>query len=175
MEQFKEFVVKYFKIIVVVLSFSLTLYIQHVNNTAQIAELETKCIGLEVEIKNQYDRINAMKLDKSVFEATMMQLNTVQNDLHEIRADIRELLKCQTCINNPIFKLPVMTKNTYVKIIASPELSRMKLGGLAGRRGLVVEDLSGEDRKNKGGLVLLEEAYMDEFVWFIPEKSVTYE
>ena len=32
--------------------------------------------------------------------------------------------------------------------IASPELSRMKLGGLAGRRGLVVEDLSGEDRKN---------------------------
>lgn len=46
-------------------------------------------------IKNQYDRINAMKLDKSVFEATMMQLNTVQNDLHEIRADIRELLKCQ--------------------------------------------------------------------------------
>ena len=84
---------KYFKIIVVVLSFSLTLYIQHVNNTAQIAELETKCIGLEVEIKNQYDRI--MKLDKSVFEATMMQLNTVQNDLHEIRADIRELLKCQ--------------------------------------------------------------------------------
>ena len=72
-----------------------------------------------------------------------------------------------------------MTKNTYVKIIASPELSRMKLGGLAGRRGLVVEDLSGEDRKkkkkNKGGLVLLEEAYMDEFVWFIPEKSVTYE
>ena len=51
MEQFKEFVVKYFKIIVVVLSFSLTLYIQHVNNTAQIAELETKCIGLEVEIE----------------------------------------------------------------------------------------------------------------------------
>ena len=43
-----------------------------------------------MEIKNQYDRINAMKLDKSVFEATMMQLNTVQNDLHEIRADIRE-------------------------------------------------------------------------------------
>lgn len=50
----------------------------------------------EATIKDQYDRINAMKLDKSVFEATMMQLNTVQNDLHEIRADIRELLKCQS-------------------------------------------------------------------------------
>ena len=110
MEQFKEFVVKYFKIIVVVLSFSLTLYIQHVNNTAQIAELETKCIGLEVEIKNQYDRINAMKLDKSVFEATMMQLNTVQNDLHEIRADIRELLKCQN-----LHKLPDIYTAVYDK------------------------------------------------------------
>ena len=70
---------------------------------------------------------------------------------------------------------PVMKKNAYVTIIASPELSEMRLDELVGRRGLVVEDLSGEDRKNKGGLVLLEEAYMDEFVWFIPEKSVTYE
>lgn len=68
-----------------------------------------------------------------------------------------------------------MTKNAYVTITASPELSRMRLDELVGRRGLVVEDLSGEDRKNKGGLVLLEEAYMDEFIWFIPERSVTYE
>ena len=95
MEQLKEFGVKYFKIIVVLLSFVLTLYIQHVNNTAQIAELESKCTTLELRLKEQYDNINAMKLDKSVFEATMKQLNTVQNDLHEIRADIRELLKCQ--------------------------------------------------------------------------------
>ena len=36
MEQLKEFVMKYFKIIVVVLSFSLTLYIQHVNNTPKL-------------------------------------------------------------------------------------------------------------------------------------------
>ena len=95
MEQFKEFVIKYFKVIVVVLSFSLTLYIQHINNTAQIARLETKCAGMETEIKNKNKPRNAMKLDKSVFEATMMQLNTLQNDLHEMRADIRELLKCQ--------------------------------------------------------------------------------
>ena len=36
MEQLKEFVLKYFKIIVAVLTFALTLYIQHINNTAQI-------------------------------------------------------------------------------------------------------------------------------------------
>ena len=95
MEQMKDFVIKYFKIIVATLTFVLALYVQHVNNTAQIAALEINCAGLELTIKEQYDRINAMKLDKSVFEATMRQFNTLQSDLHEIRADIRELLKCQ--------------------------------------------------------------------------------
>lgn len=68
-----------------------------------------------------------------------------------------------------------MIKNAYITITASAELSEMKLEELVDRRGLVVEDLSGEDRKNKGGLVLLEEAYLDEFMWFIPESSVSYE
>ena len=68
-----------------------------------------------------------------------------------------------------------MTKNTYVKIIASPGLSEMRLDELVGRRGLVVEDLSQNRKKNRGGLVLLEEIYMDEFLWFIPEESVSYE
>lgn len=68
-----------------------------------------------------------------------------------------------------------MVKNAYITITASAELSEMKLEELVGRCGLVVEDLSGEDRKNKGGLVLLEEAYLDEFIWFIPESSVSYE
>ena len=34
-----------------------------------------------------------------------------------------------------------MKKNAYVTIIASPELSEMRLDELVGRRGLVVEDL----------------------------------
>lgn len=68
-----------------------------------------------------------------------------------------------------------MVRNAYITITASAELSEMKLEELVGRCGLVVEDLSGEDRKNKGGLVLLEKAYLDEFIWFIPESSVSYE
>lgn len=68
-----------------------------------------------------------------------------------------------------------MVKNAYVTIVASAELTELKLDELVGRRGLVVEDLSGNDRKNKGGLVLLEEAYQDEFVWFIPQSAVNYE
>ena len=70
---------------------------------------------------------------------------------------------------------PVMKKNAYVTIIASTELSEMRLDELVGRRGLVVEDLPQNRKKNRGGLVLLEEIYMDEFLWFIPEESVSYE
>lgn len=68
-----------------------------------------------------------------------------------------------------------MKKNAYVTIIASPELSEMRLDELVGHRGLVVEDLPQNRKKNRGGLVLLEEIYMDEFLWFIPEESVSYE
>lgn len=93
MEQFKEFIMKHFKIITVVVSFALTMYIQHLNNTRQILELEQRCGGLEIRIRDQYDRIDAIKLDKAVFEATMTQFNSIQNDLHEIREDIRSLLE----------------------------------------------------------------------------------
>ena len=68
-----------------------------------------------------------------------------------------------------------MVKNTYITIAASTELSEMKLEELVGRRGLVVEDLSDGRSRNRGGLVLLEKAYLDEFIWFIPESSVSYE
>lgn len=74
-----------------------------------------------------------------------------------------------------IVERPVMKKNAYITIIASPELSEMRLDELVGRRGLVVEDLPQNRKKNRGGLVLLEEIYMDEFLWFIPEESVSYE
>lgn len=92
MEQFKQFVIKHFKMITVILSFMLTMYIQHLNNTRQIMELSVRCDKLEEKLQVQYDRIDAIKLDKAVFEATMTQFNSIQNDLHEIREDIRSLL-----------------------------------------------------------------------------------
>lgn len=93
MEQLKEFVLKNFKVITVVLTFMLTMYIQHLNNIREIEELNSKCKVLEEKIAGQYERIDAIKLDKAVFEATMTQFIVVQNDLHEIREDIRALLK----------------------------------------------------------------------------------
>lgn len=88
----KEFVVHNFKLLSVVLSFILTIYIQHVNNTARVAELAERCNALDVKIADQYDRIDAIKLDKTVFEANMTQLVSMQSDIREMRNDIRELL-----------------------------------------------------------------------------------
>lgn len=68
-----------------------------------------------------------------------------------------------------------MIKNAYITIVASAELSELRLDELVGRRGLVVEDLASGRIKNRGALVLLEEAYMDEFLWFIPENAAVYE
>lgn len=68
-----------------------------------------------------------------------------------------------------------MVKNAYITIVASAELSELRLDELEGRCGLVIEDLSFGRKRNRGALVLLEEAYMDEFLWFIPESAMTYE
>jgi hypothetical protein len=38
-----------------------------------------------------------------------------------------------------------------------------------------VEDLASGKKKNHGALVLLKEAYLDDFLWFIPENAMTYE
>lgn len=93
MEQLKEFVLKNFKTITIVLSFVLTLYIQHLNNTREIELLNERCLVLDEKIKDQYERIDAIKLDKAVFEATLTQFTSIQNDLHEIREDLRALLE----------------------------------------------------------------------------------
>lgn len=93
MTQFKEFITNNFRSMLIIISFVFTMYIQHVNNTTQIGELKTKCTSLELKIADQYDRIDAIKLDKAVFEATMTQFTSMRNDLSEMRSDIKELLK----------------------------------------------------------------------------------
>lgn len=92
-KNFKEFVLSNFKTLSIVVSFIVTMYIQHLNNTTHIQQLEQKCTKLEIKIQDQYERIDAIKLDKAVFEVTMTQFTSIQTDLREMRNDIKELLK----------------------------------------------------------------------------------
>ena len=91
MTQIREFVLNNFKTLAIVLSFVVTMYMQHVNNTQKINELTVKCSALELKIQDE--KIDAIKLDKAVFEATMTQFTSMRSDLKEMRTDIKELLK----------------------------------------------------------------------------------
>ena len=89
----KDFFADNYRSLFVIFSFIITIYVQHISNTSRIAELTERCATLEVKIEDQYDKINAIKLDKAVFEATMTQFVSIQTDLREMRGDIKELLK----------------------------------------------------------------------------------
>lgn len=94
-DKIRKFVQENFKIIVTIFAFMVTMYVQHVTNTGKIEALERHCDNLESKIADQYEKIDAIKLDKTVFEATMSQFSSIQSDLREMRADIKELLKNQ--------------------------------------------------------------------------------
>ena len=68
-----------------------------------------------------------------------------------------------------------MIKNAHIIVITSKELTVMRLDDLVGCRGLVVEVLAEDRTRNRGTLVLLEEPYLGEYLWFIPENSISYE
>ncbi|WP_294606972.1 hypothetical protein [uncultured Bacteroides sp.] len=93
MTQLREFVLNNFKTLTIVLSFAVTMYVQHVTNIQRINELTLRCSSLEIKIEDQYQKIDAIKLDKAVFEATMTQFTSMRSDLREMRTDIKELLK----------------------------------------------------------------------------------
>lgn len=93
MSKVKEFVLGNYKVLGLIISFVVTMYVQHMNNISQILELKERCVKLELKLQDQYDRIDAIKLDKAVFEATMTQFTSIQTDLREMRSDIKELLK----------------------------------------------------------------------------------
>ena len=93
MTQLREFVLNNFKTLAIVLSFAVTMYVQHVTNIQRINELTLRCSSLELNIEDQYEKIDAIKLDKAVFEATMTQFTSMRSDLRDMRTDIKELLK----------------------------------------------------------------------------------
>lgn len=59
-------------------------------------------------------------------------------------------------------------------IVPSPELNAIGLKELVGRTGILCENLCGDERKNKGFMVCLDEPYKDERDWFIPWQSIDY-
>ncbi len=69
----------------------------------------------------------------------------------------------------------MITEGTEIIVIPSAALTELKLDGLLGESGIVLEDLNFDERKEKGYMVLFPQTFKDEFVWFIPVESAYHE
>lgn len=68
----------------------------------------------------------------------------------------------------------MIERNTKVSIVSSPRLTEMMLEELSGKTGIVTENLAGDGRRSKGYMVFLNEAFQEEYEWFIPVESVRH-
>lgn len=89
----KNFLLNNLKLVVMIVCFFVTLYIQHTENISKLKELDHKYNLLEIKVDAQYKKIDDIKLDKSVFEATMTQVTAIRDDIKEIRSDIKSILR----------------------------------------------------------------------------------
>lgn len=62
MTQLREFVLNNFKTLAIVLSFAVTMYVQHVTNIQRINELTLRCSSLELKIEDQYEKIECARI-----------------------------------------------------------------------------------------------------------------
>lgn len=60
-----------------------------------------------------------------------------------------------------------------ITITHTPELEEMRLSELIGERGDIIEDLTHLGRKYKGYMILLDTPYLCQYIWFIPQNSVS--
>lgn len=65
-----------------------------------------------------------------------------------------------------------MKIGTVLNIKPSEALSLMRLNMLIGKEAIIVQDLTSIERLNKGYMVELDEPYLDEVDWFIPQESI---
>lgn len=93
MDKTAKFFLDNFKLIVTTFVFIVGFYVQHEINTQRIDALQIQCQSLDSKLDQQYQKIDAIKLDKSVFEATIKQFATMSDDIREIRNDLKEVLK----------------------------------------------------------------------------------
>lgn len=95
MNSLQTFIANNFKTIMLCVSFVVGLYIQFQANTAKISELENDINKLNERINDQYSRLDQIKLDKTVFEASMKQLSAMSEDIREIRAGMDTFIREQ--------------------------------------------------------------------------------
>lgn len=66
-----------------------------------------------------------------------------------------------------------MNIRKQITIGPSPALKNLRLEEITGRTGVITEDVFGRNGYRNGYMVMLDEAYQGEYLWFIPQESVS--
>ncbi len=89
---FGEFVLRNFKPIFTALVFVCTIYVQHELSMQKIEHQQQELAQIRQQVEAQYIKLDNMKLDKAVFEASMRQIAEMSVDIRQIRDRLEDVL-----------------------------------------------------------------------------------
>ena len=91
-ERTVTFIAQNFKLIITITTFLVGLYIQHRANTEKIEQLQREISRIDGRLDSQYSKLDEIKLDKSVFEATIKQFSQMSGDIRDIRMTLEDMM-----------------------------------------------------------------------------------
>ncbi|TGX80523.1 hypothetical protein E5358_12770 [Palleniella muris] len=95
MDRTAIFIAQNFKTIVSCIGVVLAFYIQYQINMVRVTQLENELVKMHAQLDSQYQKLDAIKLDKSVFEATTKQWASMSQDIREIRTTLEGILQSE--------------------------------------------------------------------------------
>lgn len=87
-----DFVMRNIKTIVACVVFLCGTYLQYQASMMKIEQMERELTQIKSQIDAQYVKLDNVKLDKAVFEATMKQFTDMSNDIRQIRDRLEDTL-----------------------------------------------------------------------------------
>lgn len=87
-----EFMVSNIKTIVTCVAFIGGMYLQHQANSMKIEQLEQQIALANIRLDQQYAKLDNVKLDKAVFEATIRQFSEMSTDIRQIRERLESMM-----------------------------------------------------------------------------------
>lgn len=91
-EKIGTFIVKHFKTVATCVIFVVGFYWQYQMNVMKIDKMEEEIAQIKVQMDAHFVKLDNMKLDKVVFEATMRQFSEMSTDIRQIRDRLEDVL-----------------------------------------------------------------------------------
>ena len=90
-----DFIIRNLKTIATCIVFVCGIYLQHQSSMIKIERMERDLVQMRAQLDVQYAKLDNMKLDKAVFEATMKQFTDMSIDIRQIRDRLDNMLDVQ--------------------------------------------------------------------------------